>query len=167
MNRLLVAIMSGLLYLPLAAPPAVAGNDLLKQLSGKNDSADELLPPDQAFTVAVTVRDAHSLVATFTPAPGYFLYREKFAFRVLTPPDIRMASVELPRGEIKDDPFFGKSEIFHVPVQAVVKLERGKNAAARDFTLHLKYQGCNEPLGVCYLPIEKELGARLPALAPR
>lgn len=141
------------------------GRDALRRLLGNAGDASELLPPDPAFTVSISVKDAKTLVAEFAPAKDYYLYRDKFVFRVQNPSDIEVASVVLPRGEIKDDPFFGKSEVFHRPVQAVVSLKR-TNSSASTLTLYVKYQGCNEPLGVCYVPIEKILRVVLPASAP-
>lgn len=138
-------------------------SDVRKQLFGDIDSANELLPPDLAFPVSIWIKDADTLVAEFTPADGYHLYRDKIVFRVRAPVDIQVASVILPHGEVKDDPYFGKTEVFHRPLQAVIKLDRTKNSAAGRLTLYVKLQGCNEPLGVCYAPIENMLSVTLPA----
>lgn len=97
----------------------------------------------------------------FTPAKDYFLYRDKFVFRVLEPAGINIIDVVLSRGEVKDDPFFGKTEVFHRPVRAVIRIRR-TSAAATKLTLHLRYQGYNEPLGVCYIPVEKNPRLALP-----
>jgi thiol:disulfide interchange protein DsbD len=72
--------------------------------------------------------------------------------------------VDLPRGEIKDDPAFGKVEVYRHPVQAIITLNR-KNLDAGRLTLHATYQGCNEPVGVCYPPIEKSYDVTLPTAA--
>lgn len=135
---------------------APSGADVRKYLTGTAGDTDELLPPDQAFMVSISAKDANTLVAVFTPAKGYFLYRDKFVFRVEQPPGIEIANVMLPRGEIKDDPFFGKTEVFHQPVRTLIRLKRN-DVSARAVTLHVRYQGCNEPLAVCYIPIEKKL----------
>lgn len=139
--------------------------DAPRQQLGNSHNADELLPPDQAFTVSISVRNANTLVAEFMPAKDYYLYCDKFVFRVQEPSGIEVTDVVLPRGEIKNDPFFGKTEVFHRPVQAVVSLNR-TNSSASTLTLYVKYQGCNEPLGVCYIPIEKILRVALPVSVP-
>ncbi len=137
--------------------------DALRQPDAAIDP-NELLPPDEAFHLSVVVTDARTIVAELTPAKGYYLYRDKFVFRVQDSPDIDVASVELPRAEIKDDPFFGKTEVFRKNVQAVIRLRR-PDTRALTVTLHVEYQGCNDPIGVCYSPIEKRLRLQLPALS--
>lgn len=119
-----------------------------------------LLPPDEAFKLSVIVADSRTIVAEFMPADGYYLYRDKFAFRVREPADVKVTSIEVPPGEIKDDPFFGKTEIFHNRVHAVVRLKR---ASAGAIVLNVEYQGCNDRIGVCYPPIEKRIRLELPA----
>lgn len=58
----------------------------------------ELLPPDQAFQLSIEVRDAHTLIANFTPAKDYYLYRDKVAFE---PKDTSIAieRIALPPGK--------------------------------------------------------------------
>ena len=148
----------------LLAADGVSDGGLRKQSSASVDGADELLPPDRAFTVSISAKDADNLVAVFTPAEGYFLYRDKFIFRVQQPPGIEVANVAIPRGEIKDDPIFGKTEVFHRPVRVRVHPKR-TNSSARSLMLYVRYQGCNEPLAVCYIPIEKTLRITLPPAA--
>ncbi len=123
----------------------------------------KLLSPEEAFKMTAVVKDALTIIAQLTPAKGYYLYRDKFVVRVQQPADVEVASIEIPHGEIKDDPFFGKTEIFHNKVQALVHLKRS-NARAYGITLQVEYQGCNEPIGVCYPPIEKRVRLELPAL---
>ena len=160
----------GVDFAPLPTVPLVEdaatifGPGSRKKLLAVADNADELLPPDQAFTVSVSAKDANELVATFTPAKDYFLYRDKFVFRVQSPPEIGIANVTIPRGKIKNDPIFGKIEAFHSPVQVQIRLRRN-NSSARSVMLYVRYQGCNEPLAVCYIPIEKKLRVTLPAAA--
>lgn len=130
-RRIFLLVASSLFGVTLSAPDAPAANDLLARLSGRGASADdELLPPDRAFAVSIAVRDANTVVATFTPVPGHYLYRDKFAFRVRTPADIRVASVDLPSGAVKDDPYFGKTETFDRAVQATIRLDRTNRATS-------------------------------------
>lgn len=135
-----------------------------KKLFAVADNADELLPPDQAFTVSISAKDADTLVAIFTPAKDYFLYRDKFVFRIQQPSEIEIANVTIPRGKIKNDPIFGKIETFHNAVRVQIRLRRN-NSSARSVMLYVRYQGCNEPLAVCYIPIEKTLRVTLPDAA--
>ncbi|HYR05393.1 MAG TPA: protein-disulfide reductase DsbD domain-containing protein, partial [Gallionella sp.] len=53
---------------------AANAGGLLDRLGGKQPN---FLPPDQAFGLQVTMRDAHTLQADFSVTPGYYLYRDK------------------------------------------------------------------------------------------
>jgi thiol:disulfide interchange protein DsbD len=127
-------------------------------------SAPELLPPDQAYQLSVRASAADTLVATLSPAPDYYLYRERIKFRIEDPAGIAVASVTLPPGDIKEDPNFGKTEVYHHPVDAVIRLS-GPVAGGKSVRVHASYQGCNEPLGVCYPPIDKTLTVALDGAA--
>lgn len=123
-----------------------------------------LLEPDQAFQIEVRAADANTLVATLTPAPQYYLYRDRIAFAVVQPPTVAISGVTLPPGKPKADPTFGTVEVFHGPVEAVIALRQA--GSDRDVHLRASYQGCNEPLGVCYPPTEKTVVVALSADAP-
>ncbi len=122
----------------------------------------ELLPPDEAFKIAVEVRDGNTLIAHLTPAKDYYLYRDKIAFE---PKQEGMAieKVRLPPGKMKEDMTFGNTEVYYSPIQAVISLKR-EGAASEPLTLEATYQGCNEPVGVCYAPIHKVIDLTLPAV---
>ena len=153
----LVAADSSLPLSPSATDRAAEARQLL---SGTAEP-EELLPPDQAFPVAASVKDAETVEVWFTPARGYFLYRDKFEFAVEAPAGVAVKEATLPRGKIKDDPFFGRTEVFYGAVRAVLHLS-GVKPKEHEVTLTLRYQGCNDPLGVCYPPIEKRVRLRLP-----
>lgn len=149
---------------PGAAPQsAVAGSgplDSIKRWLGGSASPSDLLPPDQAFQIAVRARDANTLVATLTPAGSYYLYRDRISFGIADPSTIAIAGVSMPKGEPKADPTFGTVQVFHRPFEAVIGLKRS-DARADRLELRATYQGCNEPLGVCYPPIEKVMTVAL------
>lgn len=128
--------------------------DSIKQWLGGSGSPSDLLPPERAFQIAVRARDANTLVATLTPAGNYYLYRDRISFSIAAPPTIAIAGVSMPKGEPKADPTFGTVQVFHGPFEAVIGLKRS-DARADRLELRATYQGCNEPLGVCYPPIEK------------
>jgi thiol:disulfide interchange protein DsbD len=136
--------------------------DAIRGWLGGSKSAD-LLEPDRAFQLAVRAKDANTLVATLTPAPDYYLYRDRISFTVVDPPFVTVAGVTIPKGQPKADPTFGTVEVFHRPFDAVIAL---KHAGQEDkVALRATYQGCNEPLGVCYPPIEKTITVSLSAAA--
>jgi thiol:disulfide interchange protein DsbD len=133
-----------------------ANAGLLDRLGGGKQPS--FLPPDQAFGLQVTVRDAHTLQADLSVTPGYYLYRDKIKFEIQEGP-VKIQAVSLPRGEMKQDPSFGNTEVFHRSIQAAITLNRPGNAAG--ITLNATYMGCSED-GLCYPPIKKAIRLDLP-----
>lgn len=121
----------------------------------------ELLPPDQAFKLSVEVRDAHTLIANFTPAKDYYLYRDKVAFEPKDT-DIVIEKIALPPGKMKDDLTFGETEVYYKPFQAIISLKREISEIDELLLLAATYQGCNDPIGVCYAPIHEDVNLTLP-----
>jgi len=145
------------MLLCLMAPAANAG--LLDRLPGLGGKQPTFLPPDQAFGLQVMVRDAYTLQASLSVTPGYYLYRDKIRFEA-GDGTAKVLAVNLPRGEMKQDPSFGNIEVFHSSIQAEITLER-PHAAATVMTLNATYMGCSEE-GLCYPPINKTLRLDLP-----
>ncbi|BBE49720.1 Thiol:disulfide interchange protein DsbD [Ferriphaselus amnicola] len=117
---------------------------------GGNKSAT-FLPPDQAFGLEVSSCDERTLLAGFRVTPGYYLYRNKVTFE-LADGNGKIVRTTLPPGEIKDDPNFGKIEVYHQSFQAKIELESVN--LAQPLSLLATYQGCSEN-GLCYPPINK------------
>jgi len=148
-----------------AASPASTMLAAMRQLgSGLVGSASEFLPVEQAFPVFVRVKDSHTLLVDFEIAEGHYLYRDKLKFTLKNGAHAEIDQVELPPGEIKHDPNFGKTEVYHKPVQAVVTLRDG-DEKARQVTLAVAFQGCSEK-GICYPPQSKTFKLTLPAAPP-
>jgi thioredoxin:protein disulfide reductase len=115
------------------------------------EAESEFLPVEQAFRIQARMPDARTVVVRFTPAESYYLYREKIHFRIAGGGDATtIESVQLPRGEMKKDPTFGDTEVFHQAFQAAVRIAQAGGVASA-FTLVVGYQGCSEK-GLCYPP---------------
>ena len=138
----------------------LSGLQQLRSTFDQDQEEQELLPPDEAFKLKVKVRDANTLVAQFEPAKNYYLYKDKVAFRPQTP-GATVENISLPRGKMKSDVTFGEVEVFHEPFEALISLKRDASSAGK-LTLVATYQGCNEPIGVCYAPISKVIDLTLP-----
>jgi thioredoxin:protein disulfide reductase len=150
-----------LLLLCLVAPASNAEGFLDRLSNAAGSKQPDFLPPDKAFGLDVIVRDAHTLQANFNVTPSYYLYRDKITFTTKDSA-VKVTAVNLPRGEIKHDPNFGDTEVFHQSFQALVTLDRPNNEA-NDITLNAVYQGCSEE-GLCYPPITKTLHINLPGV---
>lgn len=157
-----------LLFLCFISFDAFAENEKLSRLlSGTkqiNTSSVEneqgLLPPDQAFKLAIKVRNENTLVAEFEPTKNYYLYKDKISFKPQSDETI-IEKILLPKGEMKNDLTFGETEVYYKPFQVIISLKRIKSST-NQLTLAATYQGCNEPIGVCYAPIDKIIKLTLP-----
>ena len=140
--------------------PASNATGFLDSLPGFGSKQPVFLPPDQAFSLEVSARDAHTLQANFIITPGYYLYRDKVSFETKDS-TIKIASIKIPPGETKQDPTFGATEVFHQSFQTEIILARGTAIDARNLTLNASYQGCSEE-GLCYPPITPVIQVSLP-----
>ncbi len=143
--------------LDLSQPPTEgdAKPSFLKKLLG---GQAEFLPPEQAFKLTIKVIDKNTLLASFNIAENYYLYRDKIRFS-LRNSGVAIDSVILPQGDTKADPNFGQTEVYHHSFQAVIRLKRDDNSEL-PINVVAAYQGCSEK-GVCYPPIQKNIGLTL------
>ena len=107
---------------------------------------DVFLDPQAAFKVTASMVDAGTVEVRYAVADGYYLYRERFAFKAA---GARLGEPVIPPGKVKFDETFQKDEetyretvSIRIPVQA-----------AGPFTLTATYQGCADK-GLCYPPME-------------
>ncbi|MBC8007323.1 MAG: protein-disulfide reductase DsbD [Prolixibacteraceae bacterium] len=135
----------------------------LQEQSGRISGDEEFLPVEKAFTVDVRSADAQTLVVRFSPAESYYLYRDKMQFTIAPQAGAAIESVQLPRGETKQDPNFGQTEVFHEPVQALIRLRRDTPEQIR-LVLNVGFQGCSAK-GLCYPPVTRQFPMALAALA--
>jgi thioredoxin:protein disulfide reductase len=111
------------------------------------------LPVDEAFPVLASERDG-VLTVRFDVLPGHYLYGNKFeAFRDKKP--VAITPLMPKKGILKDDPNFGKTEVFTAPVTLKVAAN-----APTETQFSVRYQGCSEIAGVCYPPITRSFVVR-------
>lgn len=141
---------------PAPTPPATTALDSLAKLgSSLGIGGDEFLPPDEAFKLELKPVNATTLRAHYEIAPSYYLYKDKLRLTVTQPATMRITDLRLPAADVKEDPTFGRTEVFHKSFNADAILT-GSPGADGKVTVHAVYQGCSEK-GVCYPPIEKTL----------
>ncbi|MDF1795210.1 MAG: protein-disulfide reductase DsbD [Coxiellaceae bacterium] len=109
------------------------------------------LPADKAFQFSATAKDNQTAVMFFKIAPGYYLYRDKFAFTPAEPGSAVIATPMLPPGKQKFNPTVGNYTALEGNLQfALPVLSHKKNM----LPLKVHYQGCSSE-GFCYPPITK------------
>lgn len=121
---------------------------------------DEFLHPDEAFKLNVVAKDTFTLEAKFTIAPGYYLYKERIKFDIKDTTLGNIKAVNLPAGDVKDDPNFGRQEVYHHDFIATINTEN----TSQNLVIHARFQGCSEK-GLCYAPQLKTFNISLPTEA--
>jgi len=120
-------------WLALAAAPAWSAND-------------DFLEPEQAFAMTASRLDDRTIELRFDVAPGYYMYRERFAFEA-RPATVALAA-QIPRGTVKFDETFQKEVETH---RDTLKLQIKVIGAAAQLELSVTSQGCADK-GLCYSP---------------
>ena len=123
-----------------AALPAAEAPDWL-------NGEPEFLPVDEAFALSAKTAADGALLARWTLAPGYYLYRHRFAFRVREGQDAVLGEPDIAPGEPKIDDYFGEVEVYYQQVQARVPVR----SAGGPVEIGIGYQGCADA-GLCYPP---------------
>ena len=103
------------------------------------------LPPEQVFSVAAERAGDGGIDLAFGVREGYYLYRDRIVVSA-EPTGESPLRADLPAGKVKDDPNFGRVEIYRGSAEA--HLSGGPPGA---WTLAVRYQGCADA-GLCYPP---------------
>ncbi|CAM8289603.1 COG4232 Thiol,disulfide interchange protein [Candidatus Methylopumilus universalis] len=135
-----ITILFGLFFIGLLINSAHANDSLF--LKDKN----AFLPPDEAFQLTIK-KNPQSIEAAFFIAKDYYLYRNKLRVEF---DHIVQKQMLLPTAEIKTDPHFGKTEIYHDTLNASIPYDPTHPPKE----ISLTYQGCSQK-GLCYAPITK------------
>ena len=110
--------------------------------------AQDFLDPAVAFKFSARMDGERTAVVTYDIAPGYYMYRERFAF---TARGAKLGAPQIPAGKVKFDETFGKEvETYHGSVTIRIPVE-----GSGQFTLNATSQGCADA-GLCYPPQEHD-----------
>lgn len=145
--------------LPGALPRADATGGL--RLPGMETARNLPLPSEQAFGFEAIVTDGNNLLLRFSPATGYYLYRDRTSLALEGNAAIRTGSPRWPQGRSHRDEHFGDVVVYFDQVEVPVPLRR-ENAAASKVTLVATFQGCQTD-GICYPPMTRRVKLSLPA----
>ena len=110
------------------------------------DEKEAFLPVEEAFQFQLLPDENKSLIKIkLNNAPSYYTYKDKF--NVSLEPSTTIETT-YPQGEIKEDEFFGKQEVYF-GIQIITILL--KDLVLTDQKIRIDYQGCSEK-GLCYPP---------------
>jgi len=151
--------------LSVALPMPVTGADPLAALgqqlgSGLPTINQPPLPPEQAFGLDAIAEDGNTLLLRFTPAPGYYLYRERNQFRLEDADGLTLGTPRWPPARAYHDDHFGEVEVYFDQIEVPLPVLR-QHTEAVTATLHATFQGCQNQ-GICYPPITRQIAINLP-----
>ena len=110
------------------------------------DEKEAFLPVEEAFQFQLLPDENKSLIKIeHNNAPGYYTYKDKF--KVSLEPSTSIET-KYTQGEIKEDEFFGKQEVYFGKQIITILL---KDRVLTDQKIKIDYQGCSEK-GLCYPP---------------
>ena len=121
--------------------------------------AEEFLDPAIAFKPSVKALDGQTLEVSYEIAKGYYLYRDKFRFRV-DGETVTLGTPTFPKGKEHNDENFGKVEVYYKSVAVRIPVER-TSSGALPLNLKVTAQGCADA-GVCYPPQTQALSVEMP-----
>ncbi len=119
---------------------------LLEKLTGK---PAEPVDPALAFSVKARTTGPQQVTLDFSIRPDYYLYHDRINITLKDAPAWRIKNITFPPATIKEDKIFGRSPVYTQSFSVPIKLEGKFGSPA---SLLVQYQGCFEPLGVCYPP---------------
>ncbi|MCC8364412.1 protein-disulfide reductase DsbD [Lysobacter sp. A6] len=139
----------------LLGAPAQQGPSLFGAAKG------EPLPAEQAFNIEAIADGGDALLVRMTPAPGYYIYRDKTQMRIEEGDGIALRAPQWPAGKQHRDEHFGEVVVYFDPVDVKVPVQRA-HAGAVEGTLHVSFQGCQDG-GICYPVMTRAVPVSLPA----
>ena len=122
------------------------------------------LPDARAFTVEAIAGGGNSILLRLTPAPGYYLYRDKLSLKLDAGDGLSAAlppASKLPKAVSHRDEHFGDVAVYFDQVEFAVPVSRTHTRAAKGYVV-IGLQGCQTG-GICYPPMTRRLPIALPA----
>lgn len=157
--------------LKVALPPAagdafvpLGGGALAGNLLGRTPQAgmDALpLPEDQAFAFEAIAFDGNQLLLRFTPARGYYVYRDRTSMALEGAQGVSLQAPRWPKGKAHRDEHFGDVVVYFDQAEVPVPLKRDR-ADVVTATLRVTFQGCQTD-GICYPPMTRRVKLAIPS----
>ena len=144
-----VPLASGALTGGLLGPKPQAGMDALP------------LPAEQAFAFEAIAFNGNELLLRFTPARGYYVYRDRTSMALEGAKGVALQAPRWPAGKVHRDEHFGEVTVYFDQAEVPVPLRR-EHADATQATLRVTFQGCQTD-GICYPPMTRRVTLSIPA----
>ena len=150
---------------PATAPAPAPAQGSLRSLATNEaiagmDQAE--LPAEQAFGFDAIVDTPDRLLLRFTPAKGYYLYRDRTAIATKGAASLVLPGTpQWPAAQSYHDGHFGDVAVYFTPVEVPLPVLR-QDTKAQALTVNVTMQGCKVD-GICYPPMQRSVTLDLPA----
>lgn len=125
---------------------------LMSAAAGAQDS--DLLDPEEAFRLEAATTEAGELLLKWDIADGYYMYRDRIEVRLVGPDSAELGPLELTEGKMKDDPYFGRMEVYYGGMEGRAPITGAEGAES--LQVEVTSQGCADA-GICYPPLTTTL----------
>lgn len=115
-------------------------------------ASTEPLAVNQAFVLTATARDYQTILFTWKIAPGYYLYKQHFAFRVIKPASTLLGMPLFPSNTQTLKTMLGDFFVYADSVTIPVPIINAIQGHQKRLVMQVRYQGCSKA-GYCYPPI--------------
>jgi len=119
------------------------------------------LPAEQAFGFEAIAFNGNELLLRFTPARGYYVYRDRTSMALEGAAGVSLQAPRWPAGKAHRDEHFGDVTVYFEQAEVPVPLRR-EHAKAAQATLRVTFQGCQTD-GICYPPMTRRVTLSIPA----
>jgi thioredoxin:protein disulfide reductase len=159
-RHILTGLLLSLAAAAFAAAPAdpAPGGGLDSIMKGSRAQSENFLPVDEAFRFDAVANGGDGVRLNWEIADGYYLYRARIKVST-SASNVQLGTPQMPAGQVKNDEYFGRQEVYHHELSARVPVER-TTAGALEVPLQVSYQGCADA-GLCYPPQTKTVTVRL------
>ena len=145
-------------FVPLGSG-ALTGNLLGQKPQAGTDALP--LPAEQAFAFEAIAFNGNELLLRFTPARGYYVYRDRTSMALEGATGVALQAPRWPTGKAHRDEHFGEVTVYFDQAEVPVPLRR-EHADATQATLRVTFQGCQTD-GICYPPMTRRVTLSIPA----
>lgn len=154
------AVRSGGAAALLGSPLGSTGGGL--RLPGTASATQSLpLPAEKAFGFDAIVDDGNALLLRFTPAKGYYLYRDRTSLKLEGANGVQLQPLRWPAARSHRDEHFGDVAVYFDQTDVALPLLRTRPGPV-DATLVVTFQGCQTD-GICYPPMTRRVKLAIPA----
>jgi thioredoxin:protein disulfide reductase len=165
-RHILPAVLLSLLVPAMAQTPPPANPAAAAQAAGiqaalkaPRGGSDDILPVEQAFRFDAIAQGSDRVRLNWEIADGDYLYRSRIKISTSSA-EAHLGNPQFPAGQIKNDEYFGRQEIYHHELSVILPVSHGKGGAI-SLPLKVTYQGCSESAGICYPPVTREVTLEL------